>query len=232
MARIWDDVVTERDRLVYEAAGYGQRVGFGRTPAMLIIDVTYNFTGDKPEPILQSVAKFSRSCGLEAWEAVSKIRQLLEVARPKRIPVFYSIGRREKEALPRGRMGKNRRAVPEAGSLGNLDQKIVDEIAPQGNDVVLTKTRPSFFFETPLLGHLHALGVDSLLICGCTTSGCVRATAVDATDYGFLTTVVEDCCFDRGQVSHKVSLFDLHQKHADVLPLAEVLEWLEGLSIP
>lgn len=229
MVRIWDEVLTERDKLVYAAAGYGQRAGFGQAPAILIIDVTYNFTGDKPEPILESVKRFRHSCGLEAWEAVSNIRRLLQAARPKGVPIVYSTGYKKEEALPRtGWMKKNSRAEAEAGSLGDLDRKIVDAIAPQDNDKVFQKHWPSFFFETPLISYLHTLGVDSVWICGCTTSGCVRATAIDAFSYNFPVTVLEDCCFDRGQVSHKISLFDLHQKYVDVLPLQTVLEWLDN----
>ena len=104
------------------------------------------------------------------------------------------------------------------------------EVAPQPGEIVIYKERASGFFGTPLIAHLQQLRVNSLIICGESTSGCVRASTVDAFSYGFHNVVVEECTYDRSMFSHKVNLFDLHHKYADVMHVEEVLAHLEGLA--
>src|SRR3989338_4630787 len=96
---IGDDVFTERDKAVFAKSGYGKKAGLGQRPAILIIDVNYNFVGDKPEPILKSVERFRNSCGEEGWESVHKIHDLLEEARKKHLPVFYTTGHDDRSNL-------------------------------------------------------------------------------------------------------------------------------------
>ena len=98
----------------------------------------------------------------------------------------------------------------------------VERRKPEPGDLIIFKERPSAFFGTPLIAHLRHLDVDGLLVCGQSTSGCVRATVVDGYSYGFHTVVVEECCFDRSLLSHKVNLFDRHHKYADVMHLEDV----------
>ena len=98
------------------------------------------------------------------------------------------------------------------------------------DDLVIRKERASGFYGTPLEAHLQQLGVKSLIVCGDSTSGCVRASVLDAYSRGFHTTVVEDCVFDRSRISHAVSLFDLHHKYADVMPATEAIAHLETLA--
>ncbi len=88
--RVWDEFLTERDRAVFEAGGFAQRGGFGQRPAVLIVDVMYNFVGDRPEPILESIKRFRNSCGEQGWVAVGRTRELIEAARAKRVPLVYS----------------------------------------------------------------------------------------------------------------------------------------------
>ena len=96
------------------------------------------------------------------------------------------------------------------------------EFKPQPGDVVITKQRASVFYGTPLMAHLTQLGIQTLIVCGESTSGCVRATAVDAYSNGFHVVLVEECCFDRSELSHKVNLFDMHHKYTDVMHVDEV----------
>jgi len=98
-------------------------------------------------------------------------------------------------------------------------------------DVVITKQRASIFYGTPLAAHLTQLGVRTVIICGESTSGCVRASTVDAFSYGFHNVVVEECTYDRTMLSHKVNLFDLHHKYADVMHIEDVLAHLDGLAV-
>jgi maleamate amidohydrolase len=105
--------------------------------------------------------------------------------------------------------------------------KIREEFKPEPGDVVIYKERASGFFGTPLIAHLTQKGIDSLIVCGESTSGCVRASCVDAYSLGYHVSIVEECVFDRSILSHKVNLFDLHHKYADVMTLDEVKESLQ-----
>lgn len=228
---IWDDVISERDKLIYQRAGYGRKGGLGRRPAVLVVDVNYNFVGDKPEPILKSIERFHNSCGEEGWKGVYAIRELLAAARSKNVPVFYSTGMPRKHVSEAGRWAaKNVRTAeavnPEEEDFGN---RIPTEIAPAENDIVIQKEKPSAFFGTALVSHLIQMGIDSLLICGTTTSGCVRATVIDAFSYNFQVAIVQEGTFDRGEVSHKVNLFDMNAKYADVISLEEAKNYLNNL---
>lgn len=230
---IWDDILTERDKQVFSLGGYGKRGGFGKKPVLMIVDVNYNFIGDKPEPILESIKRWRHSCGEEGWEAVHRIKELLDIARQKKVPVIYTTGEKRVDDFDSGRRkDKNFRAEDSLKTSveGHIGTKIVDEIAPLENEVVISKKKPSAFFCTPLISHLIDLGADTLIITGCTTSGCVRSTVIDGQSYNFKMIVVEEGVFDRGQASHKISLFDMNAKYADVVSLNETKEYLLSLT--
>ena len=230
--RVWEDFITERDRQVFEAAGYGKRVGFGSRPALFVIDVHYNFVGDEPEPILESVEKYRTSCGTEGWDCVYKIQELLEVAREKNVPLFYTVSERRPDLLDSGiQVRKSHRGKEKTVLAGTHATQIVEVVAPRSQDMLISKRKPSAFFGTPLMSHLNFLDVDTVILTGCTTSGCVRATAVDAYAYNFHTVVVEDCVFDRFQSSHAINLWDLNAKYADVLHMEEIKTYLQGLPV-
>ena len=230
--RIWDQYLTERDRKVFEKGGYGKRQGFGQRPALLVIDITYNFTGDKPEPILNSIENFSKhSCGEEAWVVVKRLIPFIQKFREKKIPIFYSYGLRRHDFIDSGlRDGKSFKGHLDNWNSNHMGSKIVDEIAPHPEDILIEKKKPSVFFCTPLITYLIDLKVDTFILVGCTTSGCVRSTAIDSQNYNLRTVVVEDGVFDRGQVSHAISLFDLNAKYADVVNIKEIEEYLNTLS--
>jgi nicotinamidase-related amidase len=113
---------------------------------------------------------------------------------------------------------------------------IVDELTPLSGEALLRKNAPSAFFGTLLVSHLNSLGVDGVILAGESTSGCVRATCIDARSYRFRVTVAEECVFDRHQAPHAVNLFDMNQKYADVLPVGDIIAHLEsagnGSSLP
>ena len=225
----WDEFLTDRDKQVFSAAGYGARAGFGRRPVVLVIDVNYNFCGDRPEPVLESIKKWRNSCGAEAWDGVRNIERLLEAARAKRLPIFYSTGQKPTgDPFDRGRwIDKNPRGV-EDGQAARGDD-IVDPVAPRPRDIVIEKSKPSVFFGTMLAAYLADLSADSIIVCGTTTSGCVRATVVDGFSYNYRMSIVEEGTFDRGQASHWINLFDLNSKYADVVKLDEVVEFIGTL---
>jgi maleamate amidohydrolase len=232
VARVWDKFVTDRDRAVFAASGYGTHGGFGRRPALLIVDVSYGFTGDKPEPILDSIKRWSNSCGVESWDAIAVIKVLADLCRAKRLPVIYSTGIARADNWDAGSWAwKNKRSAESApAKSANCDaNEIVAEIAPQPQDIVIYKQKPSAFFGSNLMSYLMLLGCDSLMVTGCTTSGCVRATVIDAFSYNMRVAVAEDACFDRSEASHAVSLCDMHAKYADVLAASDIKEFIQNL---
>ena len=229
---VWNKFLSERDKQVFAAAGYATRQGFGHRPAILVVDVNYAFCGDRPEPILESIKRWRNSCGAEAWEGVKAIKRLLAAARAKGLPVIYSTGVRRDDDWDRGSWNwKNSRAAerPRTQASGQDGNTIVPDIAPQPQDIVIEKLKPSVFFSTPLLSFLVLLGADSLIVAGTTTSGCVRATVVDAFSNNYRVAIVEEGCFDRSQASHALSLCDMNAKYADVVRLEETLAYIEAL---
>jgi maleamate amidohydrolase len=228
---VWDDVLPEVDRRVFEAAGWGRRAGLGRRPVLLVIDVNYNFVGDRPEPILDSIKRWRYSCGERGWRGVAAIRQVLDRARALRLPVAYTTNPRRPDGFDLGVWNlKSTRADDEVDVQGHLGNQIVAQVAPLEGDLFIEKKKPSAFFGTPLVSYLVQLRADTLLLTGTTTSGCVRASAVDAISYNFRVGIPEPCVWDRGELTHKVNLFDLQQKYCDVLELEETLAYLDGLQ--
>jgi nicotinamidase-related amidase len=228
---IWNRFLTERDKQVFAAAGYATRQGFGKRPAVMVIDVNYGFCGDRPEPILESIKRWRNSCGEDAWVGIQAIKKLLGAAHAKGLPVIYSTGTRRDDDWDRGSWRWKSSRVAERPKTGTgLDgDDIVGEIAPRPQDVVIEKQKPSVFHGTPLHSFLVLLGADSLIVTGTTTSGCVRATVVDAFSENYRVSIVEEGCFDRSQASHALSLCDMNAKYADIVKLDETLAHIETL---
>ena len=229
--RLWDDLITVRDRVIYEAVGMGQRTAMGESPVLLIIDVTYEFTGDREEATEESVKRFPFSCGEAAWHALPVIRMLLEEARAAHVPVIYTRQAPRPNALVAGAWAqKNARVLDAVSPRAESLDHIPDMIAPGPEDIVIDKDKPSAFFGTPLESYLNELRADTLIVAGTSTSGCVRATVVDAFSYNYRVFVVEDGVFDRGEISHKVNLFDMQAKYADVESAAAIRDRLRVVA--
>ena len=228
---IWHKFLTDRDKEVFGSAGYETRAGFGKRPALLVIDVNYAFCGDKREPILESVKRWRNSCGEDAWDALPVLQKLIETARDREVPVIYTTGVRRADNWDNGSWSwKNTRAGENKVRITNHDQnEIMPQIAPGPRDIVIYKQKPSAFFGTNLLSYLVLLQCDSLIVTGTTTSGCVRASVLDSFSNNFRNTVVEDGCFDRSQASHAINLCDMNAKYSDVLRSDEVLDYLNSL---
>lgn len=229
-SELWEAFLTDRDRAVAAMSGYGGSAGFGDRPALLVIDVTTNFCGDKPEPILDSIKKWRNSCGEEAWRSLPAIADMLQVARASNIPVIYSGGTTSSgAAVYSGRWSdKNRRRAEDNDPEHSSGYDFAEPITPGPADIVIRKTKPSVFFGTPLLSYLVGLGIDTLVCCGATTSGCVRASVVDAFSYNFRVNVVADATFDRTQSSHAINLYDMHQKYADIITARTAIDLMQA----
>jgi len=235
--RIWNEFLTERDKQVFEKSGFGAEAGFGEKPALLVIDVSYNFCGDKREPILESIKNFHNSCGEDAWDALPHIRKLIDKCHEKGIPVIYTTGTVREDGWDAGGWAwKNSRTdedvtAPKTTDFNRDGNEIMDDIAPSAQDIVIYKHKPSAFSGTPLSGFLNDLGADSLLVTGTTTSGCVRASVIDAFSNNYRVAVVEEGCFDRSQASHAINLCDMHAKYADVVTTEDALSYVDGLDV-
>jgi len=226
---IWDGLLTSEEQEVFNA--FMRPKPLGRRPALLVVDVNYAFVGLKPENIVDSVKDYRTSCGERGWRGVGNIQILLEPARDAGVPIIYTTGL---NPTRRGAHWANRARSPESRSVLSRDEldhqrignRIVDEIAPQPGDIVIEKRGASAFFGTPLVSHLNELDIDTLIVTGTTTSGCVRASVVDAASNNYYVGVVEECCFDRFDISHRVSLMDMHAKYGQVISLSAAQEYL------
>lgn len=209
----WDDVLGDDERLV--ARGYaGSRSVRGRR-ALVMIDLYNRAFGTRPAPLAEAVAESPASCGQAAWDALPGLAMLLDTARTAGVPVVHTVA-----GVAAGTTTLRTVASTTAGGEGlpaDWDDRIVDPLTPVEGEVVIAKDRASAFFGTTLDTVLRRAGVDALVVCGETTSGCVRATVVDAYSLGFDVVVVEDATFDRSPLSHQMSLFDMHLKYATVV---------------
>ena len=198
--------------------GFGGRGGFGRRPALVVIDMTLGFT-DPDSPL---------ACDLEG--PVSEIQKLLEAARRAEIPiVFTTVAYRESDKLTAAAFIDK---VPALLTLeaGTRWAEIDPRIAPHETEPVLNKLFASGFFGTGLSSLLTAAGVDTLIITGASTSGCVRATAVDALQYGFRPVVPREAVGDRNPDAQGANLYDIDAKYGDVVPTEDVLEYLQEVA--
>lgn len=195
----------------------------GTRPAVLVIDMTRAFV-DSIYPTGWSPT---------GYPAVDATAELLAVARRAEVPVFFTKAYPEPNHQPhpaeRGRWKLNGtpEPLPQGTPPGDV---IVDELTPLPGEIVINKGgKPSGFFGTPLASYLVHAGCDTVLVTGMTTSGCVRATVLDAFQYNFHVVVPFECSADRSQISHKVNLFDMHMKYADVVSVADTIDYIEQL---
>lgn len=207
-------MTSAQEQEFFRQRGFGLRIGFGKRPALLVIDMIKAFT----DP--------SMMLGADLDAQIEATRQLLQAARDTSIPVIFStVAYDEPQQKDAGIWALKQRgtATLVAGSDGvRVDQRL----GFRAPDMLLVKKYASCFFGTDLVPRLLAHGVDTLVIAGCTTSGCVRATAVDACQTGFRPMVVREAVGDRSAAAHAQSLFDLDAKYADVVTLQETLRYL------
>ncbi|MGE5678830.1 MAG: isochorismatase family protein [Pseudomonadota bacterium] len=225
--RVWDELLSENDAGVVEKGGYGKSRGLGKKPLIMVIDMQYNYLGED-KPVLEQIEKWPSGGGEAGWRAVESIEILLEKARAKKIPVLYTRNVQKNISFDSFSNKTNRDQSKYID--GHPGTMIIDRVSPQQGELVIDKAYASAFYGTPLASWLVKLKIDSLLIVGGSTSGCVRATAVDAVSMNFNVAVIEDCVYDRIEISHKISLFDLWMKYSDVISLEESLEYMDGLS--
>ena len=202
------------DAYYKERGIFQDRFGFGRSPALVVIDMAYGWT----DP-----AYAGGSARLDT--AIEAIRQLLPVARAKNVPVYYTTSRFEETPQIKS-------AADFSPNFRTWDRRaceIDERVRPRPAEPVLLKEYASAFAGTPLVGHLIAHRVDTLLITGCSTSACVRATATDAKSYHLRPIVVREAVQDRSEIAHEWTLFDIQARFADVVSLDATLAYLRAL---
>jgi len=223
----WKDVVPAADMKLDFYERCARETFVGPSPALLLIDLYNSAYKGGPRPPAEIEAQAPGTCGVYAHRAIEPTKRLIAAARRASIPIFYCTQDTRPNGRPTGAVStrSKRRIAPTADDYG-----IYHEFAPQDGDIVIYKQRASVFQGTPIVSHLSLLGVRSLIVCGESTSGCVRASVVDAYSNGFHISVVEECTYDRVELSHKVSLFDLHHKYVDVMHVDEVVSHLDGIN--
>ena len=201
---------------IYREQQFGGRVGFGGRPAVLVVDFFYGCT----DPAYLG--------GGSVGDAVDQTAVLLPAARAAGAPIIYTVTQYRPDGLDAGFFGVK---VPLLKLLqeGSKAVEVDSRVAPDPSDHIIIKKMASAFFGTPLQSLLASLGRDTLIVTGCTTSGCVRASVVDACSGGYRVIVPRECVGDRATRPHKASLFDMDAKYADVVGSADVLRYLEGL---
>jgi len=220
--RKWQRIIPTLDRDIYRRGGYGRSLTFGKRPALLLVDATLAFTGTRPLSIAEASKEFPSSCGERAWKAIPYIKRLLEGSRKRAIPIIYTTG----DAAFNEAGVRTTKAARNFSGAGPDMNGFVDVIAPKKGELVLRKAFASAFFGTSLATYLRIRGVDTILLAGASTSGCVRSTAVDGHSHGFSVFPVEECCFDRSEFSHLVNLFEINTRYGTVIQVAEALRCL------
>lgn len=198
---------------------WDSRVGFGEKPALIVVDFLQGYTTEGAPLYAPGVV-----------EAVKETPELLEVAREKGIPIMHTRVRYTPPDFRDGGVWIKKAPVLKCLVEGNPYAEFCPEVRPHDGEVIITKQYASAFFGTSLVGTLAAARIDTLIITGCTTSGCIRATAVDTVQHGFRTIVVRECVGDRHDGPHEANLFDINAKYGDVVTKAEVIEYLNGLG--
>ena len=204
-------------RTDYERKGFLHDVGFGTKPCLLVVDLTNGFT-DPDSPL-----------GSELSAVIAANNELLEVARARGIPVIFSVVSYDH---PR-EAGLWMRKVPSLGILatGSGTERIDERLRPRQDEQVLVKKYGSCFFGTALASQFTASGIDTVIVTGVSTSGCVRATVVDAMQHGFRAIIPREAVGDRSSEQHEANLFDMEAKYGDVLDLEKVTDYLRTVSV-
>jgi len=216
----WSKVIPHQEIEIYKKGGFGAPSARLQRPALLVIDVQYRSIGRVRAPIEESMSEYPTSCGEYGWRALPQIARLISAFRSRNMPIIFPY------VAPKTAHDGQRFAakVPAIMKIAREGYEFVAECAPQEGDILLPKHHASAFFGTPLSSYLTNLHIDSLVVCGTTTSGCVRATVVDGSSYGYQIVVPHDAVFDRSQTSHAVNLFDMNAKYADVMTTDAALE--------
>ena len=201
------------------AGVWDNRLGFGRKTALIVIDLLQGYTLKGAPLFAPGVVK-----------AVKEMPELLKLARQKKMPVIHTRVFYNPSDFIDGGVWIKKAPVLKSLVPGNKYAQFCKGVEPGKGELVIVKNYASVFFGTSLAATLTAAGIDTLMITGCTTSGCVRASAVDAVQHGFRPIVVRECVGDRHDGPHEANLFDINAKYGDVISKAEALKYIRSLK--
>ncbi|NNN18562.1 MAG: isochorismatase family protein [Acidimicrobiaceae bacterium] len=206
--------MTQFDKELFRERGFGQTIGFGTSPAVIVIDLIAAFT-DENLPL-----------GAPLADVIDATSEILDTARHLELPVFYtSVEYQDAELNDAGLWALKMKGLMTLRS-GTAEVEVDPKLGRLASEPVIVKKYASAFFGTDLTARLNSLGIDTLVVTGCTTSGCVRATVVDTIQNGIRPIVVKEAVGDRSKSAHEQSLFDMQAKYADVTALTEVIRRL------
>ncbi|MEC1525420.1 isochorismatase family protein [Neobacillus niacini] len=197
----------------YQKAGYGQgNVGIGKKPAILVVDFQKAFTSIE-SPLGGSELITS---------AVQKTKELISLARQENLPIIHTVVGYRQDKKDMGHWPLKVPTLSEV-TLGSKWVEIDEELEVKEEDIIIVKKMPSAFFNTDLTNILISNQIDTVIISGCTTSGCIRATAIDSFSYGFRTIIAEECVGDQGIEPHRANLFDIQNRYGDILKNNQII---------
>lgn len=208
--------MAEDKRSIYKRSGLGHRIGYGKHPALLVIDMQIGFTAPEKSPLAGNLDS-----------QVAAINRLIPAARKSGVPIVFTVVGYDPQIPGDGGLWPEKAPTLLELKFGSDLVKLDPRIQRMPQDLFLVKKYASAFLGTPLASTLVSRGVDTVVVTGCTTSGCVRATVMDAISHGFRPIIPEEAVGDRAQQPHEANLFDMDSKYGDVVPLAEALTYLE-----
>lgn len=212
---IWDDLLSDEERTVIEKGGYGKARGLGKKPLLLLVDLQKNYMGAN-EPLTEQLDRWPSGAGQKSWAKLDNIISLRDAAREYCVPVIYSRNV-QKNTLNFDSFATKTNRNQKEYLDGSQGAALIDEVKPLPTELVIDKSYASVFYGTYLQSYLVKLGIDTIIVVGGTTGGCCRATAVDAVTRNYNLACVEDCMYDRMEISHKVALMDIWMKYGDVV---------------
>jgi len=224
---LWQSYLSEADRAVLARGKFGTRMGFGRRPAVVVIDAQRYMVGEPGRD-----ADWPSSCGEVGRAALGQIAAVVSAAQARQVPCFFTRFELARDGSDIGAYGRKRTLLDSehwclADSVG---AQLVPQLQPAPGDQVFVKKKPSGFHGTPLLGYLIDRRIDTVIVVGGATSNCIRATVFDASSHNFRTIVPQEAVFDRIPISHAISLFDMDRQFADVVTVAETVAYLQNLA--
>jgi maleamate amidohydrolase len=208
--------MAEDKRAIYQRSGLGHRIGYGTHPALLVIDMQLGFTAPEKSPLAGNLES-----------QVAAINRLIPAARENGTPIVFTVVAYDPKIPGDGGLWPEKAPTLLELKVGSDLVELDPRLQHQADDLLVVKKYASAFVGTPLASTLVSRGVDTVIVTGCTTSGCVRATVVDAISYGFRPIIPEEAVGDRAQDPHHANLFDMDSKYGDVVPLSEALAYLQ-----
>ncbi len=224
--KIWDQYLEDQDKKVLERGRFARRMGFGKNPAIIVVDAQKYMVGE-----LGKESEWPSSSGEPGHKAMEQIVALVNHGQKRNIPVFFT----RFEIDPSGKdMGvyalkRDLLKTPHWCLSGEIGAELVNDLVPNDKDIVFVKKKPSCFHGTPLLGYLVERQIDTVIVVGGSTSNCVRATVFDAASYNYRVIIPQEAVFDRFPISNAISLFDMDRQFADVVSAQEVFNYFDTL---